>query len=48
MMDPSEAPFYKQMPRGTYTLSAAQLEEIRKAASPISTVYEALASHVRE
>ena len=46
MMDAKSPPFYKQIPDGNYSLSEAQLAEIRQSTNPISTVIEALRSHV--
>jgi hypothetical protein len=46
MMDAKSPPFYKQIPDGNFSLSEAQLAEIRQRTNPISTVIEALRSHV--
>ncbi len=48
MMDPQSAPYYKQLPAGNYSLSEAQLLEIRKVTNPTTTVYECLRSHIQE
>ena len=47
MADPKSPPFYKQMPEGNYWLTKEQLEEIRKQANPITTVLDALESHLK-
>jgi len=47
MADPQSPPFYKQMPEGNFWLTKEQLEEIRKQAKPITTVLDALKSHLK-
>ena len=46
MLNPQSAPYYKQF-GGDYSLSKAQLEQIKKARHTISTVEECLDSHVQ-
>ena len=48
LLNPQASPFYKQMPRGNYSISQAQLDEIIQGKSASATVVEALASHVAE
>jgi hypothetical protein len=46
MLTPRHPPFYKQMPRGNYTISQSLFELISHKHLASSTVEEVLASHV--
>ncbi|MGN2245025.1 hypothetical protein ACFWZU_16135 [Frateuria sp. GZRR33] len=48
MLNPRSPPFYKQMPRGSYTISPQLFDVITKRNLVSSTVEEVLASHVAE
>jgi hypothetical protein len=46
MLDPAVAPYYKQIPRGNYQLTARELQKIKDKGFANSTVIECLSSHV--
>jgi hypothetical protein len=48
MLNPREAPYYKQMPKGNYKLTSQQLDRIKASGVATSTVLECLASHVSD
>lgn len=48
MLKPRHPPFYKQMPRGNYTISPELFDVIARQRLASSTVEMALASHVAE
>jgi hypothetical protein len=48
MLDPREAPYYKQMPKGSYKLTSQQLNRIKASGFANSTVLECLASHISD
>jgi hypothetical protein len=48
MLDPKRPPYYKQMPKGDYKLTAAQLQVIKDSRFATPTVLECLLSHVSE
>ena len=48
MLSPQSPPFYKQLPKGNYTVSASLLDTISRQGVASSTVEEVLASHVAE
>lgn len=48
MLNPREAPYYKQMPKGNYKLTSRQLDRIKASGLASSTVLECLASHVSD
>lgn len=47
MLNPKNAPYYKQMGHGNYDLSEDQYWQIVRTWNPISTVDECLKSHMR-
>ena len=47
MLDPRNPPFYKQLPRDSYSLSREQYGQITATRHATSTVEESLSSHVR-
>jgi len=48
MLAPKSPPFYKQMPRGNYTIPCDVWEKIKSQHMASSTVEEVIASHVAE
>ena len=48
MLKPQSPPFYKQMPRGSYTISQELFDVVASKRLASSTVEEVLASHVAE
>lgn len=47
MLNPKSAPFYKQIPNQLFNISKDQFNEIMKNKAIISTVEEALRSHIK-
>jgi len=47
MLDPKSPPFYKQLPRDSYSLSLEQFNRITSTQHVTSTVEECLASHIQ-
>jgi hypothetical protein len=48
MLNPKSAPFYKQMPNQQFSLTESQFNVIIRDKSVISTVEEALRSHLKD
>lgn len=48
MLNPRNPPYYKQLPKGSYTLSSEDLKKILASGVVVSTVLNCLESHVQD
>jgi hypothetical protein len=48
MLNPRNPPYYKQLPKGTYTISGEDLKKILASGDVVPTVVNCLESHVQD